>query len=475
MPILDLAGDYGADTRPARISSGRKPWAKDPTGPEASDGTRLDATFVNDLLGMLRGAATAYGVTQTPGDDDFLADIIAAATATPAAHDHDDRYYTEAEVDAAIAAAVAGLINSAPGALDTLNELAAALGDDADFAGTVTTALAAKQPLDATLTSLAALGTAADKLAYTTGIDTWAEAAITAAGRSMVGAANAAAQTALLDTFTSAAKGLAPASGGGTTNFLRADGSWAAPPSGSAFTGGDLSSALGIVAGSEAAPGLYVVGDTDTGLRSSGANILEIVTAGADRWRVNASGHLLAVDDATYDIGASGATRPRNIYSSSTIYTGNHLQLVGAVLWNGGSNIQNPSDGVLVLYNNGNTSFGRIQLGGTTSSFPALKRSSAELHGRLADDSAYANIVGAILEAKTSVKFGDATTQATAGVENIRLGTETSVSGSSIYAASAGNCITTITTDGGWPQSFTGCSQKPIQKYISGSWTTITG
>ena len=38
--------------------------------------------------------------------------------------------------------------------------------------------------------------------------------------------------TALLDTVTSAAKGLAPASGGGTVNFLRADGNWAAPPAG---------------------------------------------------------------------------------------------------------------------------------------------------------------------------------------------------------------------------------------------------
>lgn len=38
--------------------------------------------------------------------------------------------------------------------------------------------------------------------------------------------------TALLDTFTSGAKGLAPASGGGTTNFLRADGTWAAPAGG---------------------------------------------------------------------------------------------------------------------------------------------------------------------------------------------------------------------------------------------------
>jgi hypothetical protein len=42
--------------------------------------------------------------------------------------------------------------------------------------------------------------------------------------------------TALLDVFTSSAKGVAPASGGGTTNFLRADGTWAAPSGGG---GGD--------------------------------------------------------------------------------------------------------------------------------------------------------------------------------------------------------------------------------------------
>jgi hypothetical protein len=42
---------------------------------------------------------------------------------------------------------VADLINSAPGALDTLNELAAALGGDANFAATVTTSLAGKLAL----------------------------------------------------------------------------------------------------------------------------------------------------------------------------------------------------------------------------------------------------------------------------------------------------------------------------------------
>jgi hypothetical protein len=48
------------------------------------------------------------------------------------------------DVDATIADAIAALVAAAPGTLDTLNELAAALGDDADFAATITTALAGK-------------------------------------------------------------------------------------------------------------------------------------------------------------------------------------------------------------------------------------------------------------------------------------------------------------------------------------------
>jgi len=41
--------------------------------------------------------------------------------------------------------------------------------------------------------------------------------------------------TTLLDNFTTSLKGTVPGSGGGTTNFLRADGSWAAPPGGSGY------------------------------------------------------------------------------------------------------------------------------------------------------------------------------------------------------------------------------------------------
>lgn len=54
------------------------------------------------------------------------------------------QYVTTAEASAVVSAAVAALVASAPAALDTLNELASALGDDAAFATTVTNALAGK-------------------------------------------------------------------------------------------------------------------------------------------------------------------------------------------------------------------------------------------------------------------------------------------------------------------------------------------
>jgi hypothetical protein len=55
------------------------------------------------------------------------------------------------------------------------------------------TASTAYQPVDATLTSIAALGTAANKIAYTTGVDTWAETALGAGGKSLIAGADAAA------------------------------------------------------------------------------------------------------------------------------------------------------------------------------------------------------------------------------------------------------------------------------------------
>ncbi|EEC0688274.1 phage tail protein [Salmonella enterica subsp. enterica] len=53
-----------------------------------------------------------------------------------------------------VASSIAAIVDSAPAALDTMNELAAALGNDPNFATTMINALAGKQPLDNTLTNL---------------------------------------------------------------------------------------------------------------------------------------------------------------------------------------------------------------------------------------------------------------------------------------------------------------------------------
>lgn len=68
----------------------------------------------------------------------------------------------------------------------------------------LTTDLGNKQAADAGLTSLAALPTAADKIAYSTAADTWAEATITAAGLALIDDANAAAQLATLGAMADA-------------------------------------------------------------------------------------------------------------------------------------------------------------------------------------------------------------------------------------------------------------------------------
>jgi hypothetical protein len=72
----------------------------------------------------------------------------ASAYALSEANDYTDSELSSIDLSATIqtasAAAVTYLVDSAPGALDTLNELAAALGDDENFATTVTNSLSGK-------------------------------------------------------------------------------------------------------------------------------------------------------------------------------------------------------------------------------------------------------------------------------------------------------------------------------------------
>lgn len=117
------------------------------------------------------------------------------------------------------------------------------------------------------------------------------------------------------------------------------------------------------------------------------------------RWKINSDGNFLAEADNTYDIGGTGgANRPRDLNLGRNIELGGQIILgtnlimgsSGFIAWNGSSRLYAPSDGVIRLTNNANADFSLLQFGGTTSSFPALKRSAQTIEVRLADDSNYA-------------------------------------------------------------------------------------
>ena len=87
---------------------------------------------------------------------DARADARISAATTTDLTEGTNLYYTDARADARVAL----LVDSAPGTLDTLNELAAALGDDPNFATTTANNIAAKLPLaGGTLTGNVGVGT----------------------------------------------------------------------------------------------------------------------------------------------------------------------------------------------------------------------------------------------------------------------------------------------------------------------------
>lgn len=85
-------------------------------------------------------------------------------------------------------------------------------------------------------------------------------------------------------------------------------------------------------------------------------------SSGANSWTFNSSGHVLASTDNAYDIGASGANRPRAIYcagtiSSSGVSIGSHVAIPAAnfVSWGSRGAIKSPADKVITLTDNAGT------------------------------------------------------------------------------------------------------------------------
>ncbi len=109
---------------------------------------------------------------------------------------------TQIATTAFVKAALAALVNGSPAALDTLKELADALGGDANFSTTVLNALSGKQPINAALTSLSGLTGAADKLPYFVGKDLLVLSDFTAFARTLLSRNSAALVRADLNILT---------------------------------------------------------------------------------------------------------------------------------------------------------------------------------------------------------------------------------------------------------------------------------
>lgn len=148
---------------------------------------------------------------------------------------------------------------------------------------------------------------------------------------------------------------------------------------------------------------------TTVGTLSAGAVPASLVTAGTFGAGAYSFPSTISVSGTIN--GTGGLDLSSNSVSLATLGSG------GSLLWSGKSSISSPTDGLLELTNNAGTGFTRLQFGGTTASFPSIKRNGTAINFRLADDSADAPITA-----------GNATTSALA-----------------ITSISSGNCLQTTT------------------------------
>lgn len=158
--------------------------------------------------------------------------------------------------------------------------------------------------------------------------------------------------------------------------------------------------------GSAAAPSIAFASDPTKGLYSAGSNLVGLAIAGAGRHLFGGSSYAIVSDSAQLIFGVSQDT----------------------TLARGGA------AGKLTL--TGTTPM--IQLGGTTSSSPALKQSGTSLQARLADDSGFAPLTGSTITATVSIATSGSGTllySATAPTISSGFGTSPSVSGNNGTAA----------------------------------------
>ncbi|EKC4441383.1 prophage tail fiber N-terminal domain-containing protein [Salmonella enterica] len=202
-----------------------------------------------------------------------------------------------------VAAKVAQLVGSAPEALDTLKELADALGNDPNFATTVLNKLSGKQPLDETLTALS--GKSVDGLIEYVG---------------------------LRETIN-LAKNAVPATRRVNNKPLSGDITLSAADVGALpITGGRLNGSLGIGTDNALGGNSIVLGDNDTGIKWHSDGVLGLYANNALVGYIDNSWLHMSVDVLTNGILRAGNGK------TLTLSSGNNSAMnAGFSLWGNGT------------------------------------------------------------------------------------------------------------------------------------------
>jgi hypothetical protein len=140
------------------------------------------------------------------------------------------------------------------------------------------------------------------------------------------------------------------------------------------------------VASNRTATGIFL-NATETNLNGMAHNLLDLQIGGGSRFSVRNDGY----------VTASSAIQ------ATTFLQGNALRFTAT------GRIQPASDGVFTFSNNAVTSFDRIQLGGTTNTFPAIKRSGTKIDFILADASDFCDISARGILANSLIRCASST------------------------------------------------------------------
>ena len=131
----------------------------------------------------IKNGLTIAGTERISSSGAFTGSLASTTTATTqSSSDNSTKIATTAYTDAAITAVIGG----APGTLDTLNELAAAINDDASYASTLTTALATKLPLAGGTVTGVTTFTGGDGVVVQTASDTFLQLKTTGSGSNYI-------------------------------------------------------------------------------------------------------------------------------------------------------------------------------------------------------------------------------------------------------------------------------------------------